>query len=60
MADDAPRFIECFVEGESALFSIEATRHMAITDLRYLIKKNREHGAVSSVDAVNLILWKVR
>ena len=59
MADNAPRVIRCLIEGDSSTFKIKPTGDTEISDLRGLIKEERKHR-LSSVDAADLTLWKVR
>jgi len=56
MADDAPRALQCLIEGESLLFKVKPTGSMYIADLKDLIKEKRKNGVL----AKDLTLWKVR
>ena len=60
MADDAPRTLLCLIIGESVLFTVKPTGSLDIIDLKSLIKEDRKEGVLGSVDAKDLILWKVR
>ena len=60
MADDAPRALQCLIEGESLLFKVTATGSLDMMDLKRLIKEERKNGMLKNVDAADLMLWKVR
>jgi hypothetical protein len=59
MADDAVRSLICLIEGESSLFRVKPTGGMDIIDLKALIKEEGKNGVLGSVDAKDLVLWKV-
>jgi hypothetical protein len=59
MADDALHLI-CLVEGDPFLFKVKPTGSMDIMELRKLIHEEGINGVFSSVDVIDLILWKVR
>ena len=49
----------CFVQGDDEAFSVTVPSDMLISDLKGRIKAKKEN-TLRSVDASNLILWKVR
>ena len=55
-----PPALTCLIEGESLLFRVYPNTDIQILDLKSLIKKERINGVLGSVDATDLILWKVR
>jgi hypothetical protein len=57
MADDAARFL---IESESAIFPVEPKGDETIMKLKDLIKEKGKNGVLHSVDAKDLVLWKVR
>jgi hypothetical protein len=60
MADEAPCTLNCLIEGESLLFRAKPAGNKDVIDLRKLIWEERKNGVLSSVDATDLTLWKVR
>jgi Crinkler effector protein N-terminal domain len=60
MADDATRALICLITGESSLFKVRPTGRDDIMDLKELIKEEGKNGVLNSVDAKDLVLWKVR
>ena len=60
MADDAPRALNCLIEGDSSPFKVKPTGSNDIIDLKKLIWEECKNGVLSSVDASDLTLWKVR
>jgi hypothetical protein len=60
MTDDAPRALRCLIEGESSLFMVKPTGSMDILELKYLIQEQGKNGVLSSVDATELVIWKLR
>jgi Crinkler effector protein N-terminal domain len=62
MGDDALCALLCLIEGESSLymFRVEPTGSMDIMQLKELIKEKNKNGMLSSIDAKDLVLWKVR
>ena len=60
MADDASYVLVCLIEGESSIFKVELARNRDIMDLKKCIKEERKNSTLSSVDSIDLILWKVR
>ena len=52
--------IWCFVEGDNSASYIASSSTMLMAELKKLIKEEGKNGVLGSVDAKDLILWKVR
>jgi Crinkler effector protein N-terminal domain len=54
--------LSCFIENDTTPFLVQVTAPigMIIYDLKELIKEKGKNGVLSSVDAKDLTLWKVR
>ena len=50
----------CNVKGDSVLFFVEVPPEHTIAHLKKLIWEQRQNRVLSSIDAKDLILWKVR
>jgi len=60
MADTA-RELWCLIEGAPTPFPVTASPDVSIGVLKDMIKeKNKNNSLFQKVDALNLILWKVR
>ena len=60
MANTA-RELWCLIEGTTTPFSIDISLDASIDKLKGMIKqKNKNNRLFQRVDALNLILWKVR
>jgi Crinkler effector protein N-terminal domain len=53
------RVLLCLIEGDSTVFQVKAPINNNVLDLKGLIREQRKHGVLSSVDAPDLVLWKV-
>ena len=61
MADNALRTLLYLIEGEYEPFAVNISGDDNIYNLKDLIRENHKHGgALSSVNAADLTLWKVR
>jgi hypothetical protein len=60
MADGVVRSLVCLIEGDTVVFPVESEGNSSIMKLKEDIKEKRKNGVLRSVDAVDLILWKVR
>ena len=54
------RLLRCFVEGDSAPFTLTVSVNKEIDDLKVLIHGECQNGAMSGVDATDLVLLRVR
>ena len=52
--------LTCLIEGESSPFIVEPKEDMNIMKLKDLIQEKGKNGVLGSVDAADMILWKVR
>jgi len=59
-SDDSSFRLRCLVEGEATVFTVTVSVNDEIGDLKELVLEKRKHGALHSVDAADLVLWKVR
>jgi Crinkler effector protein N-terminal domain len=60
MAYYAPPALTCLIEGESSLLRVKPTTDIDMVDLKKLIREEGKNGVLASIDAKELLLWKVR
>lgn len=60
MTDDALRSLVCFIEVIASVVRVEATGTVDIVKLKEIIKEKGKNSVFRGVDAMHLILWKVR
>ena len=58
MSDDA-RALLCLIQGDSAVFEVSVPKEKRVLRLQKLIWEERKNGVLHSVDAADLVLWKV-
>ena len=56
---DTPYNLWCHIVGDNTFFPIVASSTTLIGVLKSKIKEERKNGVPSSVDAADLLLWKV-
>jgi hypothetical protein len=54
------RQLWCLVVDDVTPFDITISANANIWQLKELIREERKHGALATVDAKDLVLWKVR
>ena len=60
MADTSPE-LWCLIEGDTRPFSVTVSSSVSTSKLKRMIKQEKENNSrVKSIDALDLILWKVR
>jgi hypothetical protein len=52
--------LTCLIKGESSLFSVKPKEDISIMELKDLIQEEGKNGMLGSIDAADLLLWKVR
>ena len=52
--------LTCLIEGESSPFIVKPKEDISIMQLKDLIQEKGNKGVLGSVDAKDLLLWKVR
>jgi hypothetical protein len=57
---NTPKDFWCYVVGDNTAFPVVASSTTFIGKLKDLIKEKGKNGVLNSVDAKDLILWKVR
>ena len=50
----------CYVVGDNTVFPVIASPTISVGQLKVLIKEMGKNGVLSSIDAPDLTLWKVR
>ena len=58
--DNTFRVLLCLIEGDSTVFQVKATANENVLDLKKLIHQEKDKGILRSVNASDLVLWKVR
>ena len=59
MANDT-RVLFCLIQGETNPFRVTVSTGQGIFFLKEVIQEERKNRALRDVDAVDLVLWKVR